>query len=100
MSRSIVNISHDSFDEIVLQHEYPEATARTVFRLFGHGSEALTMSTLETITGGGSSQSSGKRSCRCWGRICPRPSRAESWENGIYSGTLSTGPDPLPGSPL
>lgn len=24
-----------------MQHEYPEATARTVFRLFGHGSEAL-----------------------------------------------------------
>ena len=32
-----------------MQHEYPETTARTVFRLFGHGSEALTMSTPESL---------------------------------------------------
>ena len=31
-----------------------------MFRLFDHGSEALTMGTPETITGGESSQSSGR----------------------------------------
>ncbi len=46
VSRSIIDISHEFFDEIVhplLQREYPEVTARTAFGLFGHGSEALGM---------------------------------------------------------
>ena len=46
MSKSIVDISHEFFEQIVLpilQREYPEETARTTFGLFGHGSEALKM---------------------------------------------------------
>lgn len=45
-NRSIIDISHDFFDQIVLpilQREFPQETKRMTFGLFGHGSEALRM---------------------------------------------------------
>lgn len=44
MSRSIIDISHEFFDDVVLpvlEREFPEETAQTAFGVFGHGSEAL-----------------------------------------------------------
>ena len=44
MTQSIIDISHDFFDEIVLPillEHYPEETAQTAFGVFGYGSEAL-----------------------------------------------------------
>jgi hypothetical protein len=46
MSLSIIDVSHEFFDQIVLptlQREFPEETARTAFGVFGYGSEALRM---------------------------------------------------------
>lgn len=46
MSKSIIDISHDFFDEVVkpvLVEKYPAETAQTVFGVFGLGSEALRM---------------------------------------------------------
>ena len=44
MSDSIIDISHDFFEEIVkpiLEKYFPEETAQTAFGVFGYGSEAL-----------------------------------------------------------
>lgn len=46
MTNSIVDISHDFFNEIVLpvlQREFPDETAQTAFGLFGYGSDVLGM---------------------------------------------------------
>lgn len=46
MSISIIDISHDFFEQIakpVLQREFPTETAQTAFGVFGYGSEALKM---------------------------------------------------------